>query len=190
YEGGTIAIKKRFSRGLSFDSAYTFGKIVDGSDIGGGGNESNSNVADITNLRRERALAVFDVRQRVVFSTLWQLPSFGFAGSGLARKVFDGWQASNVTILQSGTPYSVICTTPFIPVRDANGVIVGNSGCDYNADGYNYDYPNQPTFGNFKGGSRSAYINGLFKASDFPAPPLGVEGNLGRDTFIGPGFVK
>jgi hypothetical protein len=188
YTGGTIALKKRFGRGFSFDTAYTFGKAIDGTDIGGGGNEINSAVADITNLRRERGLAVFDVRQRLALSVLWQLPRPN-TGSRFVNGFLGGWQLSNVTILQSGIPYSVFCGLPFNPVR-TNGVITGNSGCDYNADGNNYDYPNQPSFGNFKTGNRSAFINGLFTAADFPTPALGQEGNLGRDTYIGPGYAN
>jgi len=63
-----------------------------------------------------------------------------------------------VTILQSGPPFSVICTANFKPVLDGAGAVVGNTGCDYNADGTNYDRPNTPSFGNTKTGlSRSDY---------------------------------
>jgi hypothetical protein len=61
---------------------------------------------------------------------------------------------------------------------------------DYNADGYNFDFPNTPTFGNFLSVSRSAFISGLFKVSDFPVPLKGQEGNLGRNTFEGPGLAN
>ncbi len=189
YTGGTVVLKKRMSHGLTFDTAYTFGKAIDGSDIGGGGNEIPVRVADITNLRRERALAAFDIRQRLAVSFLWQLPKPN-TGSGFVDGFLGGWQLSNVLILQGGAPYSVYCGFPFVPVRDVNGVIVGNSGCDYNADGNTYDYPNAPAFGNYKSGERSDYINGLFTVSDFPAPALGQQGNLGRDTFIGPGYAN
>jgi hypothetical protein len=189
YTGGTVALKKRFGRGFSFDTAYTFGKTIDGSDIGGGGNEIGVRVADITNLRRERALAAFDIRNRLALSFLWQLPKPN-TGNKFVNGFLGGWQLSNVLILQAGSPYSVYCGFPFIPVRDANNVIVGNSGCDYNADGNTYDYPNEPSFGNFRSGERSDYIKGLFQASDFPAPALGQQGNLGRNTFIGPGYAN
>jgi hypothetical protein len=189
YNGMTVGLKKRFAAGFSIDAAYTLGKTIDSTDIGGGGNDACcSNIADITNLRRERGLAVFDVRQRLALSGLWELPR-PKTQSALLNGLLGGWQMSNVTILQSGTPYSVYCSTPFLPVRDDNGVIVGNSGCDYNADGNNFDYLNTPSFGNFKSGSRSDYIRGIFNASDFPVPSLGGEGNLGRDTFIGPGYA-
>jgi hypothetical protein len=109
---------------------------------------------------------------------------------GIASKLLGGWQAGGIIIFQSGTPFSVFCGRSFIPVRDINGVIVGNSGCDYNADGFNYDRPNAPSFGNFKSGTKQDFLTGLFQASDFSAPGMGQLGSLGRNTFIGPGYAN
>ena len=111
-------------------------------------------------------------------------------GSKYLKEALGGWQISNVTILQSGQPFTVFCSTPFIPVRDASGQLIGNAGCDYNADGVNNDVPNAPAFSGIADTSRSAYLNGVFKASDFPAPALGQEGNLGRNTYKGPGYAN
>lgn len=61
---------------------------------------------------------------------------------------------------------------------------------DFNADGFNYDAPNTPSFGNHVSASRSDFISGLFPASAFPTPALGQEGNLGRNTFDGPGLAN
>jgi hypothetical protein len=64
------------------------------------------------------------------------------------------------------------------------------SGGDYNADGYNYDMPNVPSFGRTISVSRSTYRTGLFPASAFSAPTKGQEGNLGRNTYSGPGYAN
>jgi hypothetical protein len=61
---------------------------------------------------------------------------------------------------------------------------------DFNADGFNYDSPNTPSFGNYVSTSRSDYIQGLFPSSDFPRPASGQQGNLGRNTFDGPGLAN
>jgi hypothetical protein len=84
----------------------------------------------------------------------------------------------------------VICNRGFTPVRNAAGVITGNTGCDYNADGTNLDRPNVPSFGDSKSGSNSDFLNGIFAAADFPAPALGQPGNLGRNTFRGPRYLN
>ncbi len=56
--------------------------------------------------------------------------------------------------------------------------------------GFNYDLPNTPSFGNYVSASRSNFLTGVFKASDFPTPTKGQEGNLGRNTFEGPGLAN
>jgi hypothetical protein len=188
YSGGTFALKKRFSSGFSIDSAYTIGKAMDGGFVGGGGNEVNTMIADVGDIKREHALAVFDIPQRWTLTILYQIPSPRMDYRPL-NAVLGGWQLSNVTIYQKGSPFSVYCSLPFIPVRNGAGTIVGNSGCDYNADGYNYDYPDAPAFKDpTKHATEQQYLNGLFTAADFPAPPLGQEGNIGRDIYRNPSY--
>jgi hypothetical protein len=69
--------------------------------------------------------------------------------------------------------------------------VVGNTGCDYNADGMSYDRPNAPSFGGYLGGmSRQQYLNGMFQASDFPSPGLGQNGTLGKNMYFGPGYAN
>ena len=68
---------------------------------------------------------------------------------------------------------------------------VGVLGLRFIKKTVNFDVPDTPAFGHSKSGlSRSDYLKGVFTASDFPAPPLGQEGNLGRNTFRGPGFAQ
>jgi hypothetical protein len=183
YHGGTIALNQRFHHGFSFNAAYTLGKAIDQSSTLAG------SYVDSLNSKLERGLADFDIRHKLAFTALWDLP--GPPGNGAMSRIFGGWEVNNVTILQTGTPFRPICTQAFRAVRDAAGNIIGNSGCDFNADGFNYDAPDTPAFGNSLSGlSRSDYINGIFKASDFPAPGLGRPGSLGRNTFRGPGFAN
>jgi hypothetical protein len=61
---------------------------------------------------------------------------------------------------------------------------------DYNADGSGGDRPDRPA-DNIKqsGWSNAEYLAGIFRASDFPTPALGRNGNLPRNAFRGPGFV-
>jgi len=100
-----------------------------------------------------------------------------------------------VIILQKGNPYSVYCNLAFSPVYSLGTSnpatqVIGNNGCDYNADGFNYDFPMTPSFGKFKSGTKQQFPTGIFKASDFPAPAFGQEGTLGRNSYIGPGYIN
>jgi hypothetical protein len=74
-------------------------------------------------------------------------------------------------------PFTVVTTAPY-----PRG--------DFNADGFNYDVPNTPSYGNYKPTSRGDFVNGLFPASAFPLPPVGQQGSLGRNTFDGPGLAN
>jgi hypothetical protein len=110
----------------------------------------------------------------------------------VARAVAGGWQLGGVLVAQTGTPFSIVCNNRgFIPVRDAAGNIVGNSGCDFNADNAGNDRPDVPAFGDSKSGlSDDDFLNGIFSASEFPIPTPGRPGTLGRNTFRGPGYFN
>ena len=79
--------------------------------------------------------------------------------------------------MQAGQPFTVFTSAPF------------PSG-DFNADGFNFDVPNQPAFGNSISAKTIDFIGGAFKPSDFPIPEPGQSGDLGRNTFTGPGFAN
>lgn len=191
YSGGTVAVRNRGVHGLSTQIAYTLGKVIDQASSSGGG----LNIVNVTDLNRERGLADFDVRQKLAVSLLYNIPMLS-SGSNLLKTLTGGWEIGDITILQSGTPFSVYCSAPFSPVLDGSGNVIGNTGCDYNADGWDYDRPMTPAFGNtIKGASRSRYVSGLFDCAIglcgnvFASPGLGSEGTLGRNTFFNPGYA-
>jgi hypothetical protein len=188
YHGGTLSVKKRFSQGLDFQAAYTVGKAIDTASSFGRG----LNIFDPLRLFLNRGRADFDVRHKFASSIIYDIPTPKFLGDGLG-KVFSGWQLGAITILQSGPPFTVNCGLAFQPVRDATGKVIGNNGCDFNADGRSGDPLNAAAFGNTKTGlERSDYMfpNRIFQASDFPKPALGQLGNLGKNTFLSPGYAN
>ena len=184
YNGGNVSVRKRYSNGLNLQVGYTFGKAIDSASTFGRGLQ----IADAFNLDLNRGLADFDIRHKLAISLLYQTPTFG---QSWFSKFLSSWELGTVTILQSGRPFSVFCNQPFDPIKDAAGKIIGNKGCDYNADGYNYDFPNAPSFGGYLSGfSRQDYLNGIFQASDFGTPAPGQPGTLGRNMYFGPGYAN
>jgi hypothetical protein len=179
-----VALGLRVNRkDLTFGAAYTLGKAIDRSSSATPAQRPDAyGPAD-----QDEGPSDFDVRHKLAVSWNWKLPG---PSAGTARAVLGGWQLGGVLIAQSGTPYSVVCTRGFVAVRNAAGAIVGNSGCDYNLDGTNLDRPNVPAFGDSKSGSNDDFINGIFRASDFPVPGLGQNGTLGRNTFRGPRYFN
>jgi hypothetical protein len=179
-----LALGLRVNRkDLTLGAAYTLGKATDRSSTA-----TPPQVPDAYGpVDQNEGLSDFDVRHKLAVSLNYKIPG---PSSGAAKAVLGGWQLAGVLIRQSGTPYTVVCTRGFTPVRNAAGVITGNTGCDYNADGTNLDRPNVPAFGDSKSGSNDDFLSGIFTAAEFPAPALGQPGTLGRNTFIGPGYFN
>ncbi len=199
YHGGTVALRKLFSHGINFQTSYTLGKAIDLINSRGSGSSSvTAPVIDAYNVRRQRGLGDNDIQQKLAFNFIVDLPKLANARPLIGR-VFGGWSLSSLTVLQGGYPFTVTTNAPFRPVWNVAScaqqlmpqcAVVGNTGGDYNADGTNFDVPNTPSFGNNKSSERSDFQRGLFKASDFPAPALGQQGDLGRNTFRGPGYAQ
>src|SRR5208282_3254414 len=60
----------------------------------------------LNNFSCNRGLSLFDARQRLVFSYVWNLPIAKY--DGLKGKAADGWQVSGITSFQSGFPIRMI----------------------------------------------------------------------------------
>ena len=116
YNAGTIKLQKRFTKGLSMLTHYTWSKSLD---IGGTGNgiafTDPTPVQNIYNLRDEWSLSTADVPHRFVMNGVYELP-FGYRKKFLAKApraadlVIGGWQFSGSYTWQSGTPLAVTAT--------------------------------------------------------------------------------
>ena len=171
---GALAISKRFSRGWSIHAIYNYGKSLDYTSSNDNGVSGAENVIDAYNPARNYGRSDYDARHRISVDAVWNIP--GLKGE-FPHLITSGWMLSPVVVLQSGQPFTVYTTAAF------------PSG-DFNGDGYNYDVPNAPSFGNTKSTSRSDFLKGVFPASAFPHPTTGTEGNLGRNTYNGPGLAN
>lgn len=177
---GSLTLTRRFTSGLSFRGIYTYGKSLDEISTAltldqGQSTAGVSNIVQNGNLRLQRGRSDYDVRHQFALDFTYVTPSH--YNSLITRHLLGGWELSGTWFMQTGMPLWVY-----------NGASYANGG-DYNADGINVDMPNAPTFGrHLSGQSKEKFLSGLFPASAFPAPPLGQEGNLGRNTYDNPGY--
>jgi hypothetical protein len=104
YNALQATLAHRFSKGLYFQSAYTWSKSID--DVSTASVAFLTRVNDQNDARASRGLSDFDRRQRFVTSAVYQLPFFS-SSSGAAKTALGGWQASGVLVLQSGAPFTV-----------------------------------------------------------------------------------
>jgi hypothetical protein len=188
---GSATFTRQSSRGWSVRGIYTTGKVLDAystaGTLQGMGLGETTNVFQAFDYHDQRARADYSIKQQVTVDGVWTLPNF--STTGWKHNTIGGLGLGGVAVFETGLPFTVYTTAPFIPVFDADGNVVGNTGGDYNADGFNYDMPNAPAVGrHLSGQPRQKFLTGLFPASAFPSPALGQEGNLGRNTYDQPGY--
>jgi hypothetical protein len=168
YHALVLTARRRAGSKGTFQASYTLSRTTD----------YGTNFPDQHKIPSYNADSDWDVRNRFSFSGLYNLPSLSQTPLAV-RKVLGGWELASTLILQSGYPFTVYTSAPF------------SAGGDYNADGYNYDFPNTPTKDFTGGHSRQDYLRGLFAPADFPVPtPAGTEGNGKRNVYRGPGFAN
>jgi hypothetical protein len=107
-----MQLTKRFSHGLSFLTAYTYGKNLSDNDgnedfSGGGGGTT----MDDNDRAGSKGRSNNDIPQRLVFSYIWQLPvgtGKPFLNrNGVANAVLGGWEVSGILSFQSGGPLTI-----------------------------------------------------------------------------------
>jgi hypothetical protein len=182
YNGATVSARVNRTD-IQFGGAYTIGRATDYS--------STITPPDRPDAfgpaSQDKGRSDADIPNKLSLHANWRIPG---PSSGIAKALAGGWQVASVLIAQSGLPFYVVCNgRSFTPIVNSAGQIVGNSGCDYNADGTGNDRPNVPSFGSsISGLTDDDFIRGIFKASDFPTPAPGVQGTLGRNTYRGPRY--
>ncbi|HEU4509194.1 MAG TPA: TonB-dependent receptor [Pyrinomonadaceae bacterium] len=106
YNSLQLSVTKRFSRGLQFLSAYTYGKSNDYYS-GGTINELFAVPGDQFNWRTNYGPSDFDRRHRFVTSFVYDVPKLVSEDSA-ARVLLNNWQLNGILTLQTGLPYSIV----------------------------------------------------------------------------------
>lgn len=107
YEALVANVNKRFSHGLQFLTAFTYGKSEDNNSLTPQGDVLNAQVpGDNTNLNHW-GLSSFDRTLRSTTSFIYELPQ-PFRNGSIAHRVFGGWSAAGVMTVQSGTPITFL----------------------------------------------------------------------------------
>jgi hypothetical protein len=218
YNGLQLSVRKQMSHGVLFNVNYTYSHAIDNgsswhdsatSAAGSAGGDGYSTDADHPGL--DRGNAMFDIRHRLVLNYVWQLP--GQNMQGVLGKVIGGWSLNGIWSFQGGphwSPYSRLVGASLTGDCSQSGINSGaciNTGGEWTLDGQfpGVDRPNS-SIQNFSP-SRSTWENGWpgltssgvfngtgplnYSAPGFPtltAPCLACVGNLGRNTFTGPGM--
>jgi hypothetical protein len=218
YSSLQASVKHQMSHGLLFNVDYTYSHSIDnGSTWHSGATTSNGSAAgegftlDQTLPGLDRGDSVYDIRHRLVFNYVYQLPGQNLKGA--AGAILGGWSYNGIWALQSGAHFETYTssqnnlsgTNPdgSCSVADVTNGVCVNLGGDFNLDGGANDRPNS-TMARIGGVSHDSWANGWGRTKitnpdgsksyqyaspgvTFSPPCLGCTGNLGRNTFVGPG---
>lgn len=121
YNALYVRFEKRFSRGFSFLSSYTWSKLIDdASSVFDAsvltGPIANYPVADSFNRGRERDVSTGDIPHAFVTSYTYEFPlgkGHRFAPWGFYNTLLGGWSMSGILTMQSGMPIAVTQATNF-----------------------------------------------------------------------------
>jgi hypothetical protein len=131
YNSLQASLTKRFSNGLQFLASYTYSKSLDyNSGQSGAGNELAVMPGDQQNMDSQYGVSDFDRPHRFVLSGLYDLPKFYNGDSGLVKRVLNDWEITSIVTLQSGSPFSVTCTSGSATYNYAD-----LTGTDYKVNG-------------------------------------------------------
>jgi carboxypeptidase family protein/TonB-dependent receptor-like protein len=177
YHALQAKFEKRLSRGVAFLVSYTRSKLID--DAGSvfdasilTGPVANFPVADSFNRALERDLSTGDIPNVFVTSFTYELPMGKGRGhnlSGIADKLFGGWNINGMILLQSGMPFPVTQITNFNAFA-----------------GFGTQRPNilsDPTLG-----TDDRTTDRWFDTSAFAVAPQFTLGNASRNPVRGPGY--
>lgn len=163
YNSLQAQLERRFNKGLTVLAAYTWAHGLD--------NDNSSRQVGY-DLALEKSSSTFDLRQRFVLSSVYELP-FGkdkayLANSRIGNILAGGWQLSGILSKQTGLP--------FTPVE---AVDASNSGTT--------ERPNRVGSGLLASGQS---ISNWFDISAFAVPGSYTFGNSGRNILRGPGLTN
>jgi hypothetical protein len=189
YNSLQVGMAKRFSKGLEFQSSYTWSKLLDetqgqlvNEDIG-----SSSFGSDPSRRNVDKGLASFDITHNWKLNGIYRFPTLG--GGNRARYIVDGWWMSGILSLQSGYPF----TPALVANRSRSGVAGGASGID------RPDLVPGRSNSNIVSGTSTGCLgvapgqqlgtpNLYFDPCAFTIPVLGFLGTAGRNILRGPGL--
>ena len=170
YNSLQLQVQRRFSRGLTFQAAYTYGRAIDEVLTSSAfATVTQNGLQNPSDRSAERGRGDFDIQQRLVGSFLYEIP----APKGAISKVLGGWELGSIITMQEGRPFHVDAgrDRSLTAVRHDRSQIVGDPALPSNR-------------------SRGEKILHWFDADAFALAPEGSFGNSGRNNLQGPGLFN
>lgn len=169
YNALGVKAEKRFSRGFTFITSYTWAHNID--TAAGTLDDGTDGLRNINQINWDRANSSYDIRHNFVGSFVWDVPfgrgrAIGANWNRALDLLLGGWQLGGIMTFRTGQYF-----TPTVTGNPAN--VNGTNYADRTGDG------------NLPSSERS--IDHWFDVNAFGVPAQFTYGNSGRNVLIGPG---
>lgn len=178
YNAMIFELRKRWSRGFSVQSSYTFSRNIDTTQastfFSDATNGTTTAFPEFPSLNYNKGLSDYHAKHNWVLNFTWDLP-FAHELDGIAKTLLDGWQLAGINNMRSGNPLTV-----FVQANRSRSLWQPSLGPGIGRDrasiapGFTYE---------------TAVLGGpdqYFNPAAFVLQPAGTLGNTGRGAFIGP----
>ena len=173
YHGLRIGVTKQFSRGLQFQTSYTYSKSID--DWSTWVRATDLTTSNRAGYMTDKAhgLSGFDVRRVFYTNFVYELP--GAKWNGAPGRIFGGWSMSGILRFQDGHPITLSAEQPRLGTLQLQQVEGSTLDLAPGADQQKAIRPRNP--------------NQYFDPATFLYPTPFYEGNLGKNTMTAPGIA-
>ena len=199
YHSGQLTLDRKFSHGLLLRGAYTYSKLIDDASEVFVTTGSSSVSQNIFNQKGDYGLSAYDRRHRFVGTYIWDVPYLhkeSNMGMKVLSQVTRGWQWAGTVTAQTGAPETISDGFDAIGTGRASArPSIGSASAPFKSIGIDATQfgANVPV-GTVFLGPIQACLNGSPSCVPQPASNFhfiiegpGVLGNVGRNTFVGPG---
>jgi outer membrane receptor protein involved in Fe transport len=178
YNALVFEVRKRWSRGFSFQSSYTLSRNIDTTQastfFSDATNGTTSAFPEPFGLEYNKGLADYHAKHNLVLNFIWEIP-FAKSLRGAAGKLLNGWQMAGIAQMRSGNPLTV-----FVQRNRSRSQWSPSLGPGIGQD--------RPSFA--PGFTHETAVTGdparYFNPAAFVLQPAGTLGNVGRGSLIGP----
>jgi hypothetical protein len=176
YNALLFEVRRRPTRGLGFQSSYTFSRNIDTTQastfFSDATNGTTSAFPEPYGIDYNKGLADYHAKHNWVFHATWDIPS---PHDGLARSVLGDWQVAVIGQVRSGSPL-----TAFVRTNRSRSQWAPSLG-----PGLGFDRPSLAP-GRTPEDAVTGNPDQWFDPTAFVLQEAGTLGNLGRGALIGP----
>lgn len=207
YHSGQVTLDRKFSHGLLLRAAYTYSKLVDDVSEVFTTTGSSSFSQNLFDQKGDYGLSAYDRRHRFVGTYIWNLPypnNENNMGMKILSQAVRGWQWAGTFTVQSGSPQTISdgfdnngdgrasdrpdLANPKVPINYSAACLNPAGTCDTGV-GFSFDGVH---FTDFNSSFGTDPVTGAFTATENQFHYVvinqpGHYGDVGRNTFIGPG---